>query len=327
MKGKITLSAQQIHCICFSDGKLNVGHEHIDHFHHQFNTHASSPVNHEPRTRELRSSMPGSRSPKVSCSEELVSRCGDCNLHRARQRAMILSPLGSHLASWWSSRHGDSKEGIEHQRQSLAKAMSIFSRRLFNLRRSISVPDFSQSSSLFHHVDAEAENRILHVLDISSDTVDCPSGSSDDLFTESRIQKNCLSTFSKDEMMDSNAVQKNSLESENLANLPSVVNNTLPNDASHLAYSRTLDLSLKSGELCRQQRGKNPSEATVSFNAGLELPSAFDHPECIATELSDIPKCVNRDSGYEESLSIPHSLPESSLDRSWNIPEEIVPVS
>ena len=233
-----------------------------------------------------------------------MSQCEDCNLQRARHRAMILSPLGNHLLSSWCSRHVEVKEDLENQRQYMATVMSVLSRGLLNLRRSISVPDLSQASSLFHHVGAEAETRILHTLPHAA--TGSESCSSDDLFVEndSTSSQNLPQTTSKETIPNFSEEpdpSKRSLEestSEIEAHSESL-------KAESPSFSNSFDISLKTGELTKQQRRKKTLNHVPSSN--LPEPTSLNLPECIVTDLSKPPKSSNRDSGYEETITIPHS--------------------
>ena len=234
-----------------------VVHDHINHL-------QNSPLLHS-RTQELRlaEAKPSRRTPKVSCSEEVVSQCQDCNFQRARRRAMILSPLGSRLASWWCHRHCDSEVDIEAHRQSMATVMSVLSRRMLNLRRSISEPNLSDVSALFHHVDEETENLIRQTLDIAPNALSSETGSFDDTFSESLV-----------------------------VDIPDRPQSTG-------SFSQDLHITSIDARMYDHSESKNTTLTQEDLDqSALRLSSSGRVPKCIVTDMSPP---TNRDSGYEES--------------------------
>ena len=273
-----------------------------------------------PRTQELRVTETDSRTQRASCSEELLTQCEDCNYQRARHRAMILSPLGNHLASSWFSRHRNNTKDVEQQRQAIATVMSILSKKLLNLRRSISVPDLSQVSSLFHHVDAEAENKILHTLGIPPDAMGSRSSSPDELFADSAQDQKKFCSSSQ------NQPPSDAVDTGNDSFLTITVDKTFVNDDASETESPSdnsatdptntitsligIEVPIKSGEIAQQQRRNlkiTPPETGVSPDVRRSSDSSPSSlrppPECIVTDFSESPKFNNRDSGYEELLS------------------------
>lgn len=184
------------------------------------------------------------RSSRASCSEEILSQCDDCNFQRAMHRAMILSPLGTHMASWWCNHCRESRDDLPSQRQAMAAVMSVLSRGQIGIRRSISVPDLSKSAALFHHVDEEAENRILHSLDLPHGSIgSCTAISKEE--SSSAIQNQTDSSSNKH------------LTPENLSLKPvedcNDSNVILPPPLSP-GYCASIEMTVKTGEVSRQHR-------------------------------------------------------------------------
>nr|CAB3266903.1 fatty acyl-CoA synthetase and RNA processing-associated kinase 1-like [Phallusia mammillata] len=117
----------------------------------------SSPA-HSIRHRSSDSIM---SSPRSHCSTPDGMHQSD-EYRLALHRAMILSPRGNNLASWWCARkraEGDS--GTAKERQSLASVISVLSRNVAHVRRSISLPDVSRISTLFKtHEPGSLENSL-----------------------------------------------------------------------------------------------------------------------------------------------------------------------
>jgi len=210
----------------------------------------------------------------------------------------------------------------------LQLAARVLSRGLLNLRRSISVPDLSQTTSLFHHVDAESETRILHTLDVPHvPAAGSQSYSSDELFIDNvsnNSPKHHLTTsnenvFNSCEPSHSNKKSPDSPSEP--TNPPTTVrNDSLQVDSTDL--SNSLDMSLKTGELSQQQRRKKLSENIRSSIKDISKPtSCLNPPECTVTVISDLPKSCNRDSGFEESVTVSHSIADPYLNQECSIPE------
>ncbi|CAK8681300.1 unnamed protein product [Clavelina lepadiformis] len=87
---------------------------------------------------------------RIHSSEDAHSQCGECDRHHALNRAMILSPRGNNLASWWCARkRTEVIPSVKNDRQSLASVMFVLSRNVRVIRRCISLPDMSRLNSLF----------------------------------------------------------------------------------------------------------------------------------------------------------------------------------
>ena len=281
-------------------------------------------------------------SPRGSASEEKLTHCNECLYQRALCRAMVLSPRGNNLASWWCSRHRCRKDSARNRsRQSLAGVMSVLSSNIEWVRRCISLPDLSRITSLFHPLEEGMEKRSFQ---------NTESPRSRRSRTSNEIFHHCSS---EEPILEESEAELLKLSSEK-ALLPSQVSVTAPiaetknrdspvpaqievgldqaeNRTEHSVSSfgssicsSSLSITLHSGEVTRQRRLENRSSIPLKYPPRKSKSSDSD------LNPSHSPKSQNRDSGYDDGVddSLHSALSSPGCDvfhpLPWKIPEETV---
>ena len=205
------------------------------------------------------------QSPRGSASEDTLPPCQGCFYQRALNRAMILSPLGNNLASWWYSRHRFHKDTARHRRQSLAGVISLLSRNNQGVRRCISLPDLSRIASLFHAAEeADGKN--------SLQKIDSPralrSRTSNDILYH-RSSKEPILEESEAELLKLNSEKPDSMEEQ-------LKTSSIPQQESSLSFEDTSPLDPNS--VLFQDRCANPVDPYLTKNNFDEVKNRIDTP-------------------------------------------------
>ena len=274
------------------------------------------------RALDSHSSKTAPCSPRAMPKKE---QCRDSSYQRATTRAMVLSPLGNNLTSWWCSRRQTCEETIEHRKQSLAGVMSVLSGRIKGIgRRCISLPDMSRISALFEqaedgeekskpespasrfsrpgtiddeHFYITSKNTIIeeNESDLAKTNFSCPSAAkrhTNELLSydiASRTDLDVEKTISNHDVNDKAAKHKSTYKDN------AVSSKSLSSSSSE-GSPRSFAATLQNGEQTRQRRfskDRSKHKLTQSYRRDSNdlLPGTFSS------------KSNNRDSGYEEASS------------------------
>nr|XP_002121616.3 fatty acyl-CoA synthetase and RNA processing-associated kinase 1-like [Ciona intestinalis] len=314
--------------------------------------HLPSPSHSQ---HHLSSSSFGSRS-----STPEHGRCDGCEYQRAKHRAMLLSPRGNDLASWWCMRkRAEGQSFSETERQSLASVVSVLSRNLRSSRRCISMPDVSRIKALFHQITEDPEKLPKETVlrkprsNTSAEIfqpVSNPSSIKEE--TETEVEKSpipktdltdtdaantettCTSKIQKEVLSKDNTQQPPEppaipVQTDNLTKPCETEDNLRKSDSfsstSSGCSSSDLTASLQSAEITRKRRNDPLHSAYEKENRSL---NNNYQPYNDNVRLRQ-PKSTHRDSGYEDTVLsslVEHpGITREKCSNTWCINEDGLP--